>query len=121
MADVRTHLLAAAGPQLPEVVDGHADGGQHNGRRHAHGVARAPDRIASADADLCVRRLRDPERVEQLSEQVARLIPTAQLVEPPANWPDTEWNDRMAAAAQGEGLFAKWPQLAPQILAFAKS
>lgn len=63
----------------------------------------------------------DLYHTRETSEQVHALIPGAQLAEPPEGWPDTEWNDRMAAAAQGEGLFAKWPQLAPQILAFAKS
>lgn len=62
----------------------------------------------------------DLYHTRETSEQVHALIPGSQLAEPPATWPDTEWNDRMAAAAQGEGLFAKWPQLAPQIVAFAK-
>ena len=37
--------------------------------------------------------------------------------EPP--WGDREWLDRLQAQAAGEGLFARWPLLAPQILAFA--
>lgn len=47
------------------------------------------------------------------SQSLAALLPNARLVEPP--WPDTEWNDRSAArpGAQGEGLFAGWPALAP--------
>ena len=45
------------------------------------------------------------------------LIPGAAIAEPP--WPDNEWLMRQAAAAAGEGLFANWPRLAPQILDFA--
>jgi pimeloyl-ACP methyl ester carboxylesterase len=53
----------------------------------------------------------------ETSEEVHRLIPGSHIAEPP--WPDSEWNDRMAAAARGEGLFANWPALAPRIGAFA--
>ena len=41
----------------------------------------------------------------------------AELVEPP--WGDREWLERQAAYAAGEGLFARWPLLAPQLLAWA--
>lgn len=51
------------------------------------------------------------------SEAVHALIPGSQLAEPP--WGDREWLDRLQAQAVGEGLFARWPLLAPQILAFA--
>jgi pimeloyl-ACP methyl ester carboxylesterase len=49
----------------------------------------------------------------ETSEQLAALLPTAQLVEPP--WGDNEWNERSSArpGGQGEGLFAGWPALAP--------
>jgi len=50
---------------------------------------------------------------------VHALIPHSILDEPP--WGDREWIDRMAAARRGEGLFANWPKLAPQILKFARS
>jgi pimeloyl-ACP methyl ester carboxylesterase len=53
------------------------------------------------------------------SEAVARGIPGALLVEPP--WGDREWLDRMKAQAQGEGLFVRWPLLAPQLLDFANA
>ena len=46
------------------------------------------------------------------SEGLTALLPAAQLVEPP--WGDNEWNERMAAAA--DGLFVRWPLLAPQLL-----
>ena len=47
------------------------------------------------------------------SENLAKLLPNARLVEPP--WGDTEWNDRSSArpGGRGEGLFAGWPALAP--------
>jgi pimeloyl-ACP methyl ester carboxylesterase len=54
----------------------------------------------------------DPHHTRATSEQLAALLPKSELVEPP--WDDTEWNERMAAA--GEGLFARWPRLAPQLL-----
>lgn len=50
------------------------------------------------------------------SEAVHSLIPGSRIAEPP--WGDREWLDRMQAQAAGEGLFARWPLLAPQILAF---
>jgi pimeloyl-ACP methyl ester carboxylesterase len=52
------------------------------------------------------------------SEGVHALIPGSQIAEPP--WGDREWLDRLQAQAAGEGLFARWPLLAPQILAFAQ-
>jgi pimeloyl-ACP methyl ester carboxylesterase len=56
---------------------------------------------------------RDPHHTRATSEQLAALLPRAELVEPP--WGDGEWNERMVAAASGEGLFARWPLLAPQL------
>ena len=53
------------------------------------------------------------------SEGVHALIPGSQIAEPP--WEDREWLDRLQAQAAGEGLFARWPLLAPQILAFARA
>jgi pimeloyl-ACP methyl ester carboxylesterase len=54
----------------------------------------------------------------ETSEAVQRLIPGSQISAPP--WGDREWLERMQAQAAGEGLFARWPLLAPQILAFAE-
>jgi pimeloyl-ACP methyl ester carboxylesterase len=59
----------------------------------------------------------DANHTRQQSEDVAGLLPSSRLVEPP--WGDTEWNERMAAAATGEGLFARWPLLAPQLCDWA--
>ena len=56
----------------------------------------------------------DPHHTRATSEQLASLLPRSELVEPP--WGDREWNDRMVAAASGEGLFARWPLLAPQLV-----
>ena len=59
----------------------------------------------------------DLSHTRQASEQVHALIPGSTIAEPP--WPDNEWIMRQAATATGEGLFANWPKLAPQILDFA--
>jgi pimeloyl-ACP methyl ester carboxylesterase len=57
------------------------------------------------------------------TEAVHKLIPHSQLADPP--WGDREWIDRMSEMLRlndgGQGLFARWPLLAPQILAFANS
>jgi pimeloyl-ACP methyl ester carboxylesterase len=53
------------------------------------------------------------------SEAVHAAIPGSKIAEPP--WGDREWLDRSAAVARGEGIFQRWPLLAPQILEFAKS
>ena len=58
----------------------------------------------------------DPHHTRDTSERVAALLPRSELVEPP--WGDREWLDRQAAHAAGEGLFARWPLLAPQLLAW---
>ena len=61
----------------------------------------------------------DPYHTRATSELLHRLIPGSQLVEPP--WGDTEWIERSAAARAGTGgLFSGWPQLAPQLLEFAR-
>ena len=61
----------------------------------------------------------DPYHTRATSELLHRLIPGAQLVEPP--WGDTEWIDRSDAARAGTGgLFERWPLLAPQLLEFAR-
>jgi pimeloyl-ACP methyl ester carboxylesterase len=53
----------------------------------------------------------------ETSETLHSMIPGSQIAEPP--WGDREWIERLQASARGEGLFARWPLLAPQILAFA--
>jgi pimeloyl-ACP methyl ester carboxylesterase len=55
----------------------------------------------------------------ETSEQVARALPNARLVEPP--WGDTEWRERQAARTAGDapGLFVRWPLLAPILAEWA--
>ncbi|WP_026239454.1 alpha/beta fold hydrolase [Parafrankia discariae] len=53
----------------------------------------------------------------ETSEQIAQLLPRAELKEPP--WGDTEWNDRHTPEAAKEGLFFNWPKLAPLLLEWA--
>lgn len=62
----------------------------------------------------------DPHHTRATSERLAALLPDVRLVEPP--WGDREWLERVeASAARGEGLFARWPLLAPQLVAFEAS
>ena len=61
----------------------------------------------------------DLSHTRKESEEVHALIPGSTIAEPP--WPDNEWIMRQAATAAGEGLFANWTKLAPQILDFARS
>ncbi len=59
----------------------------------------------------------DPHHTREMSERVAALLPRSTLVEPP--WGDREWIERTAAAA--DGLFVRWPLLAPQLLQWAEA
>jgi pimeloyl-ACP methyl ester carboxylesterase len=54
----------------------------------------------------------DPHHTRVTSEALAAMLPRARLVEPP--WGDREWIERQEA--RDEGLFARWPLLAPQLL-----
>lgn len=51
------------------------------------------------------------------SEMVARDLPNARLIEPP--WGDTEWRDRHTPEAREQGIFVRWPLLAPQLVNWA--
>jgi pimeloyl-ACP methyl ester carboxylesterase len=85
-----------------------------------------PDELVPGLPDASARGLRipalvfrsgasDPHHTRATSERLAALLADARRVEPP--WPDTEWNERVEAAQSGgEGLFAHWPLLAPQLL-----
>jgi pimeloyl-ACP methyl ester carboxylesterase len=55
----------------------------------------------------------DPHHTRATSEQLAAVLPAARLVEPP--WGDREWLERQEARLEGEGLFARWPLLAPTL------
>ena len=61
----------------------------------------------------------DIHHTRATSERIASVLPNAQLVEPP--WGDAEWIERGHARASGEaeGLFVRWPLLAPQLLEWA--
>jgi len=61
----------------------------------------------------------DYNHTRATSENLAKLLPNARLVEPP--WGDTEWNDRSSArpGGSGEGLFVGWPALAPVLQGWA--
>jgi hypothetical protein len=59
----------------------------------------------------------DLHHTRKASEDVQALIPGSIMAEPP--WPDNEWNMRQVAGTKGEGLFANWPKLTPQIVEFA--
>ena len=54
----------------------------------------------------------DVHHTRATSERLAELLPRARLVEPP--WGDREWLERQDV--HDEGLFARWPLLAPQLL-----
>ena len=55
----------------------------------------------------------DPHHTRATSERLAAVFPNTRLVEPP--WGDREWLERGEAHEQGEGLFARWPLLAPTL------
>ena len=54
----------------------------------------------------------DVHHTRATSEALAAILPNARLAEPP--WGDREWLDRQGA--REEGLFARWPLLAPALL-----
>jgi len=56
----------------------------------------------------------DAYHTRATSEALAGLLPQARLVDPP--WGDREWIERQQA--RDEGLFARWPLLASQLLAW---
>jgi hypothetical protein len=56
----------------------------------------------------------DPHHTRETSERLAEVLANARIVEPP--WGDREWLERGEAREQrGEGLFARWPLLAPTL------
>jgi pimeloyl-ACP methyl ester carboxylesterase len=57
----------------------------------------------------------DPHHTRATSERLADVLPKAQLFEPP--WDDREWLERQQS--RGEGLFARWPILAPVLQSWA--
>jgi pimeloyl-ACP methyl ester carboxylesterase len=61
----------------------------------------------------------DPHHTRATSERLAELLPRSRLVEPP--WGDREWNERVEGAAEGVGLFSRWPLLAAPLNHWAAS
>jgi pimeloyl-ACP methyl ester carboxylesterase len=59
----------------------------------------------------------DLHHTRQTSEDLARLLPGSQLVEPP--WADHEWRD--CTLSVEDGIFVRWPLLAPQLLDWART
>ncbi len=61
----------------------------------------------------------DVHHTRGTSEQLAGLLPTSQLVEPP--WGDREWIGQQASAGAGGSLFERWPLLVPALTEWAKA
>lgn len=61
----------------------------------------------------------DVHHTRATSEQLAKLLPSARLVEPP--WGDREWIDRQAASAEGGSLFDRWSLLVPTLTDWASA
>ena len=83
--------------------------------RQGQHVPGLPDADASAlDVPALVFRsgASDAHHTRPTSEALAALLPRARLVEPP--WGDREWLERQQAS--DEGLFVRWPLLAPALL-----
>ncbi|HWE69479.1 MAG TPA: alpha/beta hydrolase [Acidimicrobiales bacterium] len=78
------------------------------------GLPDAAARALEVDAIVFRSGESDPHHTRATSERVADRLPRAQLVEPP--WGDREWNDRMAAAGDGAGIFTRWPLLAAPLI-----
>ncbi len=62
----------------------------------------------------------DPHHTRATSERLAEVLPNTRLVEPP--WGDREWIERQTArpGGGGEGLFVRWPLLAPMLQDWAQ-
>ena len=60
----------------------------------------------------------DAYHTRATSEEVARVLPNARLVEPP--WGDREWIERQAAIESGGSLFERWRLLAPQLIEWSR-
>jgi len=60
----------------------------------------------------------DAYHTRATSEDVARMLPNARLVEPP--WGDREWIERQAAISTGGSLFERWRLLAPQLIEWSR-
>jgi pimeloyl-ACP methyl ester carboxylesterase len=80
--------------------------------QHVPGLPDADARSLDIPAIVFRSGASDAYHTRATSEALAELLPNARLVEPP--WGDREWTERQQA--RGEGLFARWPLLAPTLL-----
>ena len=60
----------------------------------------------------------DAYHTRATSEEVAKVLPNARLIEPP--WGDREWIERQAAISTGGSLFERWRLLAPQLIDWSR-
>lgn len=79
---------------------------------HVPGLPDAAARALDLPAIVFQSGTSDPNHTRATSEALAELLPQARLAGPP--WGDREWLERQAA--HDEGLFVRWPLLAPQLL-----
>jgi pimeloyl-ACP methyl ester carboxylesterase len=79
---------------------------------HVPGLPDADARALGVPALVFRSGASDVHHTRATSELLAALLPNAQLAEPP--WGDREWLERQDA--HDEGIFVRWPLLAPQLL-----
>jgi len=115
----RARLLAQDPAAFIDTMQRWADAFTPVGGSPVPGITREQFAALSVPTTVLRSGTSDLHHLRKTSEQVHALIPGSILDEPP--WGDREWIERMAAAKRGEGLFANWPKLAPQILRFARS
>jgi pimeloyl-ACP methyl ester carboxylesterase len=60
----------------------------------------------------------DAYHTRATSEEVARVLPNARLIEPP--WGDREWIERQIATTTGGSLFERWRLLAPPLIDWSR-
>jgi pimeloyl-ACP methyl ester carboxylesterase len=79
---------------------------------HVPGLPDADARALDVPALVFRSGASDVHHTRATSELLAELLPKARLAEPP--WGDREWLERQAA--HDEGIFSRWPLLAPELL-----
>jgi pimeloyl-ACP methyl ester carboxylesterase len=84
---------------------------------HVPGLPDADARALDVPALVFRSGASDVHHTRATSELLASLLPKARLVEPP--WGDREWLERQGA--HDEGIFVRWPLLAPQLLEWQAS
>jgi pimeloyl-ACP methyl ester carboxylesterase len=85
------------------------------GDEHIPGLPDADARALDLPALVFNSGASDANHTRATSEALADLLPKSTLAEPP--WGDREWIERgLAREARGEGIFSRWPLLAPQLV-----